>query len=258
MKKKSILMSKFLKKEVPVNSIVKKEHYLKNKNIAVAFIGLKGKGKTTIIELLANQLSKSKINVSILDLTQNRDLWKINCWDDEDCSEDEMAYKLNSHCTLYSSKTIFEGDVLSKIGGLKANCNILLIDCDSSTASQTFAICDTIFIVHDMNIKDIIDLKELALDISELATSNKITLILNKFIDSGADEEIILKLLTNPIKQFKFVNNKVNISNNLFRITYDNLIYVSDFERFQARSNKIKKSLNTDNDIEILSSFLLQ
>ncbi len=226
----------------------------------VGVLGCKQKGKTTIIDLLATQLSGEKVKVAVLDLTKENSFYRLKCWINQDEGDrgikrlellekgERKPFEIDHYYHIYAQNqfNINGYDIFKAIETLKTEYTIIFVDVSEVRESFKYIFTD-IYFVHDLNI---IDLKELKESIKEIKkggiTSYKIKIIINKVINAKVKPgDIIagLKLPLNEIEEEKeenFVDIKdhkvfsipfsIKLMENALNAAYkgDELVFVPD------------------------------
>lgn len=262
MKKKPILMNRFLekeqvktnKKEQSKSKKIKPLPILPGQKRIIGIIGLSGKGKTLLIDLTATYLSQNNIQVGVLDFTKNRGLYQTYCWLQDEIEEEikecmsnlildhsTSPVKVNDNYFLYTSRDLPEGNLHKVINIAKTENDILLLDCDKDTDKEIFRFCDQVCFVHDINMRDIYEFKLLFNDLLEYTMLKNIKIVINKNFKDGLKDKIITELLNYKIKGLENDEKMcINYKNEIFRIDYDEHLYLTDNVSVQFYKRKLE------------------
>lgn len=165
----------------------------------VAFLGTTKNGTSFVVNNVAEFLSKSGVNVAILDATKNKNAYYIYTKNDETLRQTAInsfqnlimgnpyGVQVNSSLTVYTgipSETEQIKNYGSILETLVKNHTCVLIDCDFSTPKEYFEFVQQIFLVQSM---DILTIQPLTAFLKELKAKNildenKINIVLNKVV----------------------------------------------------------------------------
>lgn len=212
-KEKSTTTQKVITKEI-VKYIPATPHDYKK---IIGVLGCKQKGKTTIIDLLATQLSAEKIKVAVLDLTKEGSFYRLKCWSNQEEGDrdikrlellengERIPFEIDKYYHLYAQNkfNVKEYDVFKAVEVLKANYDIVFIDL--SRIQETFKYIFTdIYFVHDLNILDLIEFKNLIRKVKKNEISlYKTKIIINKVINSKVKLDDIIQGLRFPLNEIE-------------------------------------------------------
>ena len=163
----------------------------------VSFVGTSKNGTSFIVNNLAAMISKMGMNVAILDMTQNRNAYYIYTQNDEnlrrkayECMQQleqgiTDGIKVEKNLTVYTSlpdENLLEMDVVTIMGTLVQNHDLVLIDCDFATPEECFRESQEIYLVQSMDILTIQPLTAFLkeLKVKEILQEEKIKVVINK------------------------------------------------------------------------------
>jgi hypothetical protein len=197
----------------------------------VSFIGAHKSGTTFIITAVATALANRGIKVAILDLTKNKDTYTIFTGDDAE--EREISGNSLSNLVIGQNRPLVAGnisiytgvprtdrtpkfDVYKVIENAKRDNSVVLIDCDFVTSQEVFRYVQTIYVVQDMDILNVLPitmfLKELKSNEIDLA---KVSVIVNKHLKMSMSAGKLIDMLT------YYVNPEVSV--------FEELLPLKDF-----------------------------
>lgn len=220
-------------------------------NKIVAFVGNRKAGTTTIVDFVARIFTQREKKVSVLDLTSNKTLYYMKCWGDTAISSKEKRaleylnrgenypitvgenYKLYTQIETPGDNDFKEFDFFNAIEQVRYDTDIILIDMDFQTPCEWLKYGVTsVYLVNDMNILDMLTVKEYIRALIEKGVNNKkINLVVNKCVKAKVRPEDILASITQPIPYLEYdsESNCLDISKRLFTVdfeldTYNSLI----------------------------------
>ena len=221
---------------------------------AIAFIGSHKVGTTFIINAIADNLVSKGIKTAILDLTKNKDTYKIYAANNSEYKE--IAGNSIPNLVIGQDVPLRLGDLSiytgiprvdrSKIDAVRAiekirNQNaVILVDCDFTTSIDIFRLVNNIFVIQDMDITKILDitcfLRELKVRDIGL---DKVEVIINKYIKSMLTVDNIVEAMsyyTNP--EMTFVDELLAKNVKRFVIPFDEQNYLRYVEAlYSAKLN---------------------
>jgi hypothetical protein len=232
----------------------------------IAFIGPHKAGTTFVINAIADNLVSKGIKTAILDLTKNKDMYKIYAANSTE--NREIAGNSIPNLAIGQDIPLRVGDlsiytgvprvdrtklnsmrVLEKIRNQNA---VILIDCDFTTSLDIFSLVNNIFVVQDMDITNILDMTSFLnqLKLSEVDLE-KVQIIVNKHMRSSLTAAKIVDALsyhTNP--EMTFVNDLLSKTVERFIIPFDEQNYLRYIEslysaklNFDGFSDEFKQSI---------------
>ena len=218
----------------------------------VAFIGAHKTGSTFLITAIATALSNKGVKVAILDLTKNKDSYTIFTGDDGE--ERDIAGNSLSNLVIGQNRPLKAGnisiytgvprtdripkfDVYKVIETAKRENSVVLIDCDFVTSQEVFRYVQTIYVVQDMDILNILPitmfLKELKSNEIDLS---KVSVIVNKHLKMSISATKLIEMLT------FYVNPEVSVFEELlpknvrrFIVPFDEQNYLRYMENLCSR-----------------------
>jgi len=238
----------------------------------IAFIGAHKVGTTFVINSIANNLTSKGVKTAILDLTKNKDTFKIYTANNSELRDiasnsipnlaigQDVPLRLGD-LSIYTGIPRVDRTKLDSMRALEKIRNqnaVILIDCDFTTNIDIFRLVNNIFVVQDMDITNILDitafLKELKVRDIDL---DKVEVIVNKYIKSVLTVGKIVDALsyyTNP--EMTFVNELLSNNVKKFVIPFDeqnSLRYIEglyasklNFEGFSAEFKQAIASIVYD------------
>jgi hypothetical protein len=203
----------------------------------IAFIGAHKVGTTFVINALANSLTSKGVKTAILDLTKNKDTYKIYTANSSECRD--IASNSIPNLAIVQDVPLRLGDLsiytgiprvdrtkldsMRALEKIKTQNAVVLVDCDFTTNVDIFRLANNIFVVQDMDITNVLDitafLKELKVRDVNL---EKIELIINKQMKSTLTVGKIVEAMsyyTNP--EMTFVDELLSKNVKLFAIPFD-------------------------------------
>lgn len=174
----------------------------------VGFVGCSQSGVTTLINLVSQKLADSKVKVAILDMTQNRDMYEIYPFNDEDNANGEglvelvkgsiKPYKINKYIDLYTAS--FSNPIEVEypsllIESLEQDYDVVIIDMDYETPIN---ICQTLNSIYLVQTLDVLKLKyntAYQLYLKEKVNIKKIRYVINQVISCDIKPSDIIKAL---------------------------------------------------------------
>ncbi len=219
---------------------------------AVAFIGAHKTGSTFLITAVATALANKGVKVAILDLTKNKDTYTIFTGDDGE--ERDIAGNSLSNLVIGQNRPLKAGnisvytgiprtdrvpkfDVYKVIETAKRENSVVLIDCDFVTSQEVFRYVQTIYVVQDMDILNVLPitmfLKELKSNEIDLT---KVAVIVNKHMKMSISATKLIEMLT------FYVNPEVSVFEELlpknmrrFIVPFDEQNYLRYMENLCSR-----------------------
>lgn len=187
------VITQVMEKEVVKNVFEVPKDYKKT----VCFVGAPKVGTTFCINAIGTYLAKNKIKTAIVDVTKKRDTYTIYTYDNEgkrNIAAESLKYASNgmNEPLIYDKLSIYTGmpgddrktyNASVALDTINQNNKVILVDCDFTTPSDYFRLCNEIYIVQDM---DILNIHQVTMFLRELksrgVTMNKIKIIINKHV----------------------------------------------------------------------------
>ena len=240
----------------------------KDYNKIVAFTGDRKVGTTTIVDLVAREFSKKGKKVVVLDLTENKTLFYMKCWGNEDITREEKnglallnkgikhPIQVDDNYSLYTQigEKLDKFDFFNVVEQIRYDTDIVLIDMDFNTKCEWLKYGVTsLYVVKDLNVLDIINTKNyLKKLIKQGVNSKKMQLIINKNIKSKVKPSDILNSITEPIPYLEFDSddNYLEINSKIFTIDYEDDFYKELINSYVYVDERLKISDKIQSQIE--------
>jgi hypothetical protein len=246
-----------VQKETEYISIVPEDY----KKVA-AFTGSHSSGVTTMVDMVATELSQRGKKVAVLDFTLNKSLFYMKCWGKED-----LTYGMkNSLVSLNDGKiepvVIGEGYHLFTVGSLgetsfdedsfnfykaleliRYNYDIILLEFDMESRYKWLSFgVSSIYLVNDLNVVNMIPIKRNVKELVKMGVNQKkFHLIVNKYIKSKTKAEDMLACITSPLPHLEYneKSSSVEINQKVFKVRYSDEFYLNHIESLLYVGDKV-------------------
>ena len=238
----------------------------------VCFIGAHKTGTTFIINALANVLAAKGVKTAIIDLTRNKDSFLIYAAGDSENAR-IAANSLNNLVIgqLQPLKlgilSVYTGipradklsrmkyDVYKMIELVKRENSVVLIDCNFETPLEVFRFAQSVYVVQDMDVMNILPITMFLKELKEHEVDmEKCSVIINKYMKSSLTPSKIMEALAfynNPNPDMLVYDELLPKSTKRFIIPFDEQNYLRYIENlysskmnFSGFSDEFKQAIS--------------